>query len=93
MKAAGTGALRSRRRALPEYDTISGFIRKTMRVVSEIIARERKMQKQISLPENTDLKICYHDGWVKNLCTIDIHGTLAFRDLKKLGQHRWVGHI
>lgn len=49
------------RRALPEYDTISGFIRKTMHVVSEIIARERKMQKQISLPENTDLKIRYHD--------------------------------
>lgn len=61
-QAAGAGALaRSRGRALPEYGTISGFIRKTMRVVSEIIARERETQKQTRPPENTDLKIHCRD--------------------------------
>lgn len=68
--------------ALPEYDTISGFIRETMHVVGEVIARERKTQKQISLPENTDLKIFYNDGCVSNLSAVHIHGTCVFRDLK-----------
>lgn len=30
------------------------------------------MQEQIRLPENTDLKYCCHDGWVRKLCAIDI---------------------
>lgn len=92
MKAAGTGALRSRRRALPESATMSGFIRKTMHAVSEIIAREGNGETN-QPTGNTDLKTCYRDGWVRSVRARDIHGTLAFRDLTKLGQHRWVGHI